>query len=419
MTWKTWLALSCALAASIVAAPVDRAQDAPEEPPAPPEAPPSPAPQPAPATPAPTAEKHWYGEKFGLYVEVGFGQSDAEEITSPVRTSPSSFTEAFVNVEGQDFGRAAVGWTLTNGRGTFLIAFEGYRESSYEFNAIGYQAALGEGDVGLPTEPIVWWNTTIQDGLLVATRTPPRWNQATDDANGDGLPNPDEIRYPAADATVRTSVPDDLIHRTRTLDFLYQRDFGGRRFSGRWDVGLRSFQFEGNIPATAWLSTAIAGQGYTDGAEIRLLNFFEETSGLGPTFSLEAQFHFFKKRLQLYAKSRGSFLSETLKADSGDFTTLARDLTNGAWYLAPARLKEDITKSVWNFGAEAGVRFRILEGFWLNLGYSHQAFQDAILLPNQISVPSNIDQIGQGTVGVYATQDLTMKTIKGGVSFQF
>jgi hypothetical protein len=418
MTWKTWLALSCALAATLAAAPVDRAAD-PEPPPAtPPEAPPAPSAPTTPATPAPAKKEHWYGDKLALYVEFGVGQADTEEITSPIRTAAETFAESFLSLDGQDFGRAAVGWMLPHGRGTFLIAFEGYKESSYKFHSTGYQDALGPPDSGLPTDPLVWWNTSIQDGQLTATRTPPRWDINTDDANGDLVPSRDEVRYPASDVSVSQSVPDSLINRATTLDFLYQRDFGGRRFSGRWDVGIRSFKYEGNIPATAWLALGIPGQGYTDGAEIRLLNFFQQTSALGPTFSLEAQFHFFKKRLQLYARSRGGFSSETLKSDSGDFFTLAHDVS-GALYPAPARLKEEFTKSVWNFGAEAGLRFRILEGFWLNLGYSHQAFQDAILLPEQISIPANIDQIGQGTVGVYRTQDLTFTTIKGGLSYQF
>lgn len=422
MTWKTWMALSCALAASIVATPVGLAADTPEQPPATPsDAPPAPpAPQPAPA-PAPPKKEHWYGDKIALYVEVGAGQTDANEITSPIETTAASFTEGFLNLEGQDFGRAAVGWTLPHGRGTFLIAFEGYKESSYDFHSIGYQTSLGGQDVGTPTDALVWWDTSIHDGQLTATRTPPRWDLNTDDANGDGIPNKDEVRYPAADASIQNGVPDSLISRADTLDFLYQRDFGGRRVSGRWDVGARSFRYQGNIPAAAWLTSAsgVPGQGYTDGLEVRLLNFFEETSAIGPTFSLEVQFHFFKKRLQLYAKSRGSFFSETLKSDSGDFYSLARDLTNGAWYPAPARLTRELSKSVWNFGAEAGVRLRLVEGLWLNLGYSHQAFQDAILLPVQISVPANVDQVGQATVGVYRTQDLTFKTIKGGISFQF
>src|SRR4029079_13164231 len=107
-------------------------------------------------------------------------------------------------MDGQDFGRAAVGWTLPHGRGTFLVAFEGYKESSYDFHSTGYQDALDPNDPQppvIPSGPFVWWNTTIQNGQLVATRTPPHWDVNIDDANGNLTPDRDEVRYTGADIT--------------------------------------------------------------------------------------------------------------------------------------------------------------------------------------------------------------------------
>jgi hypothetical protein len=415
------MVLSCAVAAMIAFAPLDRAAEPDEVPPAPPSdappAPPAPAEPPKPETVEP-AQKDFWEDQFALYVEFGIGQADAEEITTPIETAPYAFTESFLSLEGQDFGRAAVGWTLSNGRGTFLVAFEGYKESGYTFDSVGYETYLGGGDVGTLTDTLPWWQLSIEDGVLNSSRTPPRWN-LSDDANGDGLAQREEVRFPVTDAVIQTGVPEDLVTRISTIDGLYQRDFGGRRISGRWDVGLRYFSFQGNLPATAWLTPITPGQGFTDGLESRLLVFHQDTTALGPTFSLEVQFHFFRKRLQLYAKSRGAFLSQTLDSDSGDFYTLARDDSDGSWYPSPARLQREVDKSVWNFGAEAGLRFRILEGFWLNLGYSHMAYQDSILLPVEISVPPNLDTVHQSTVAVYRTQDLTLKTFRGGLSFQF
>jgi hypothetical protein len=355
-----------------------------------------------------------------MYVEVAAGNSTIDEINSSVATGVESLTQSRLELDDQDFGRAVVGWMLPVGRGSFLIAFEGHKENSYSFRSSALQNTLAGATQDTPTAPIPWWFLSIENGQLNSARTPPVWDIFTDDANGNGRPDPGEVRFLPADLVLSREVPDNLLNRVQTIDLLFQREFGGRRISGRWDVGPRYFVYKGNIPIAAWLSVGAGpGEGFTDGFQNRVLTFEEEATGIGPTFSLEIQFHFFRKRLTLYGMGRGAFLITSLTTDSGVFYALLRDPTSETLFPAEARLKHEVDKSTWNLGAELGVRVRILEGFHFHAAYSVMAYQDAVLLPNTFSIPENVQQVDQGTVALYNTQDLTFTTVRAGLSFQF
>jgi hypothetical protein len=353
-----------------------------------------------------------------MFVEVAAGSATIDDINSSIATSDESLTQNNLTLDDQDYGRVLVGWTLPADRGSLLIAFEGYKENSYSFDAEGLQSRLSTG--ASTTGPLDWWSLSIENGQLNSARTPSVWDQLVNDTNGDGLADPNEVVYLPADIVITKSVPDNLLNRVQTIDLLYRRDFGGRRISGRWDAGPRFFQYKGNIPVAAWIAVgASAGEGFTDGLQNRVLVFEEKATGVGPTFSLEIQFHFFRRRLTLYGQGRGAFLITSLSTDSGPFFSLIRDPTNATMFPAEARVRRDLDKSTWNLGGELGVRVRLLEGFLFHAAYSVTAYQDAVLLPNTFSFPENIPQSTQGTVALFNTQDLTTTTVRAGFSFQF
>ncbi len=421
MSWKrlvAWSGLICALVAlgpgALAEGPADSKDnpaggDKPGEPKA--QAAPAPAPQKA----------RWWGDRFALFLEVDAGAAtNSKNVTSGIATSPTASSTGVLKLNDFRSGRIAVGWTLPAGRGALLVRFSGFRENSYSFNARGLEAqAVTPTGILTSSDPLLWWNVDVRSGQLVSTRTTPYWD-ASHDANHDFVPSQSEVYYLGSpDLSFSKTVPDNLQNRLQTYDFLYQRDFGGRKTSARWSAGMRYFVYKGGVPATAWLNTDFAGTGYTEGVNLRLLDLAQNTRGVGPTASLEAQWHFWRGRMTFYGQGRIAFVAQTLRMDSGPFFTLVRDTPNSTLYAAPARLTHDMSKSSWQVGGELGLRTGLVRGLDLLLAWSRTSYQDCVLVPISISIPSRPAQAVVGTVGQYNSQDLLMSEWHLGFAYQF
>ncbi|HXV75619.1 MAG TPA: hypothetical protein VD788_04810 [Candidatus Polarisedimenticolaceae bacterium] len=380
----------------------------------------APEPQAAPTEQATT-------DYFGLYVEAGSGAWSLDDIDSSIQTLSTALSVNTVSFDDHQYGRAAIGWRLKGGKGDFRLIFNGWSEDGYRFDAEGYLAAL-DPDLGVATEdvrdPLLWWTITVDDGQLHSVNTPPVWTDAPppagDDANGNGFVDAGEQRYltPAFDFTAETFT--SLQNRAQTYDFVFGNVWGPRGFQGRWFAGLRYFVYEGNMSAAAWLhGSSSEGVGYTDGAFLRLLNFHQEASGLGPTGLMEARFNFFNQRLQLYLNGQISFIVEDVSTTSGEFLTLVGN-TAGEDVTVPAELSLSQTKSTWHTAAEAGARLRLTSGLELQLSYGVVGLLDAVLLPNDIRIPENATEARvQGTSALYNTQDYVLTGWRAGLAFQF
>jgi len=389
------------------------------------EEPPEPAGEdtPAPATPVPADEPPATKKKIpnGLYVEAAAGYAtiddiDTSTITIESHTSPNRLEVESINT------RAAIGWRLPHGKGDFRLRFTGYSEDNYRFESTG-QARSVDPALGIPSSEVKdnldWWRMTIVNGDLNSQRTPPQWT-AADDANGDGLVQRDEVRYPFVDLEVHRTGVTNLQNRTQAIDFLYGRRFGGRRFSGRWWGGLRYFLYEGNLISAAWLNTTVAGEGYTEGALLKPIVLAQKAEGGGPTGSLEADFNFFDGRLTLYLLGEVGFTLLQLESSTGPFTTLTRNTsTPASTYPIAAELQSDRSKSTWQDAAEAGVRVAFKNGIGLEVAYNITGYLDTIYIPLRLRIPTNVQEGDQGTSATYRTSDLVMKGWRAGVSFQF
>jgi hypothetical protein len=266
------------------------------------------------------------------------------------------------------------------------------------------------------------------NGGMTTLRRPPQWT-LNDDTNGNRVVDDGEQRYPtdaeclanpAFDCLTATrSVTDDMLNRFQNWDLLYGRVWGPRNFQGRWFAGLRYFVYEGNVLAGAWLNDAVPGEGFTDGGFLRLLNFSQDMSGLGPTGLLEARWNFFNQRLQLYLNGQASFLIANVSADTGAFFTLVNVTSTGVVAPIPARLDEERDKSVWNTKAEIGLRLVFKSGLEVEAAYMAQGYLDAVLNPETIQIPQDIGQADQGISAVYTTQDIVLDAFRIGVGFQF
>ncbi|MDB4324753.1 hypothetical protein N9971_00250 [bacterium] len=418
---------TCALVGALLA-PTVFAQDS--------EAPEGQAPEEAqdPAAPAATpddSEKPKEKKKipFGLYVYAGFGGGDPNEFNTSLVTTSTANSENTVDIDGVTYARAAIGWQLANKKGDFRLVFDGFSENDYTYESIGRSSSLpssGPGNTVL--EPLVWWNTTIEDGTLRSIKKPPQWT-LDDDSNGDLAVSQDEVRYPTdeecmADPSlgcrdITKNVTDNLQNRFQNYDILYGRVWGPRRFQGRWFAGLRYMTYEGNLLSSAWLDTTTPGLGYTDGTFLRMINFSQKMTGIGPTGLLEARWNFFGQRLQVYLNGQVAFLLADLEVDSGQFFTLVTVSNPQSVVPIPARLDEKRDKSIWNTKAEAGLRYIFKAGLELELAYMYQGYLDAILNPERIQIPGDSGEAAQGISAVYNTQDITLGAWRFGVGFQF
>ena len=431
--WKRFIVVSGLVPALVVGATAVQGQEAPE-----------PADTPA---DRPFEDPDEKKNLFPFYVAIAFGGGGTKNLNTSIATDVNFITNSRVKLEEQQFGRAEIGWQLADQKGDFRIVFNGYKEEEYEFESVAGTDALGGTQFLNPAAGSVfaWWDLEIKDGELVAQRFPPGgvttggpWTFPQDDLNGNGLPDPEElVRLDCSDPglplqsqescrTVSKTVPDDLQNQIQTFDFLYGREFpkwpDGRRFSSRWWAGLRYFEYEGQLPATAWLdlTSPSVASGFTDGVLLPLLNLSQESSGIGPTGSWEVDFNFFNKGLVLFLRGQAAFTFNSLEVDSDPFFTLVNEPTGpGTTISAPARLTNSRDKSSWQLAGEAGVRVKLRNGLQFELAYIYNDYEDAVLLPFDITVPESLPQVPNGTSALFNTHDYEIWSIHGGVGFQY
>jgi hypothetical protein len=431
MIWKRHIAAVVVCCAAVALGPTTFAQDTGQAPP-----PPAEDDSGDDATPLPAPQYQKRESKIRLYVELAYGQVENDPINTSISTSSIERSPSELIIDESDAGRAILGWKLKNDRGWFLGRFEGYKETSFSFRAEGRQARVvdsnGNPVTTLASSPITWWIVEAGPQQWTATKSIPVWDlvippenpldpPGTDDANGNGIPDPEEVNqdFSNPDVVIQNVGPNNLQNRLQVFDALYQRDFGGRKYSGRWNAGMRYFAYEGNIVATTWVNDATAGVGFSDGGFIRPLTFAQETTGIGPTGSLEFRMTFFRDRFVIYGLGRTAFVLQDVTTDSGVFFTLVRDPGSNTLVPAAAELKTERSKASWHFGLEIGFEVRLVDQLFFNLFYQGMSYQDAILLPTNIIIPDDLNNAAQGTSGVYSTQDYEIEGGFVGLSYQF
>jgi hypothetical protein len=412
MSWKRRLAMS-ALAAGLCGGwHVARAED------------PAPAPKKddaaaAPAEP-PKKKEPFFGDHFAMYLETRGGPADLDTLKNPVTSGAQSNSVSTLDFNGNKTGQFTIGWTLPRGRGQYLLTYNGIADGDFELSAQGtqqrYQAVGGTTTIDFLAP---WWQLTVNDGNLRVQKTPPVWG-LIDDANGNTFPDPDELRFPVTTVDLQSTTPKDLGNRIQTWDLLYRREFGGLKIHARWSAGIRYLDYQGAIPVPSWLTgvPSNGGVGYSDGVQNSFIVMQESTSGFGPVGSGEVDFSFFRQRLTLYGLVQAAYLMETLEADSGTFMYLADDRAGGV-FPGPGRIHDDIHKSTWNTTFEAGLRVKILEGFNFIADWNKTGYLDTVLVPADLSIPTNAFQITLGTTATFVSRDFIVTSVNVGLSFQF
>jgi hypothetical protein len=380
-------------------------------------------------TPAETPKKKdpFFGDRFAMYLETRGGSASIDTIDNSLESGLRSNSVNKLNFSGSQIGQFTLGWTLPRGRGQYLLTYTGISDGSLELDATGTQASYQaiNGQQKVISYQLPWWQISVRDGVMTTTKTPPVWNSIADDTNGNGLPDADEIRYPATTANISAAVPKSLGNRIQTWDLYYRREFGGVRIRSRWTAGIRYLTFDGAIATPAWVTgpSSTAGFGYTDGSQLDLIMMQQSTSGWGPVGSGEVDFNFFRQRLTLYALVEAAFILESLDTNSGTFTYLTRIPASGqipSSYIAVAgNIQESVNKSTWNTCFEAGLRVRLLEGFNLILDWNTTGYLDAMLLPTQLALPDNASQVALGATARFVSRDYVVSSINLGLSFQF
>lgn len=360
---------------------------------------------------------------FALYVEASAGLTEVDSIATSIQTSVTRNSSGFLDVDESEFGRAAVGWRLPEDRGSFLVRFEGHKETSYEFNTVGNdaRAVTPTGTAILATAPVPWYRVNASNGSFRSERRPPLWDPDTEDTvDPNGEPDAAEItRFGPSELNVSRAAPQNLQNRLQFVDFIFQRDFGGRTISGRWTSGLRYSVYEGNVPAGMWLSVTESERlGFTDGGFQRLISFNQDATGVGPTGSLELQLHYFRDRLVLFGQGKFAFIIQSVETNSSAFTVLVSSGVSEDPDPQPvtpfeATLNADRDKSAWQLTAELGVRVRLVEGLRLHLSYVKNSFQDVVLMPTRVFLETD------GVSANYKTQDYELDGWIAGVGFQF
>lgn len=412
MNWKRRLAIG-ALAAGLcgVSHPA-RAQD------------PAPTKDDAAAAPAepPKKKEPFFGDHFAMYLETRGGPSDLETVKNPITSGAQSNSVSSIDFNGNKSGQFTIGWTLPRGRGQYLLTYNGVADGDFELNATGTQQSYvpigGSATIDFLAP---WWHLSVQDGQLHVLKVPPVWG-LIDDANDNRLPDPEEMRYPTTTVDLAGTTPKDLGNRMQTWDLLYRREFGGLRIHARWTAGLRYLDYQGAIPTPSWLTGVPLnpGIGYSDGVQNAFIVMQQSTSGFGPVGSGEVDFSFFRQRLTLYGLVQAAYLMETLEADSGTFMYLARDPgAPGGIFPGPGRIHDDVHKSTWNTTFEVGVRVKILEGFNFIADWNKTGYLDTIMVPSDLSIPTNASQTALGTTATFVSRDFIVTSINVGLSFQF
>jgi hypothetical protein len=420
MTWKRVLGTALLVAGLGAGLDASYAED-----PAPAPAP-APAPEPPPKAAMPEKQKEsYFGKKFALYVETRGGVASFDALDNPVTTTTDEFSQNQIRPGGGKTGQFTIGWTLPRDRGQYLFTFTGLADDSYELDAEARQRSYidpsGAGGQALRDE-LPWWHVRVKDGVLHTTQVPPTWNSVTDDANGNGIPDPNEITYPATTVDLTAPVSKSLNSRLATYDLTYRRDFGGVRYHARWTAGVRYFTFDGSLPTPAWVMADVGrqGVGFTDGVQNQFLIMSQSTSGWGPMGAGEMQFNFRRRQFQIYLLVQAAFLVESLKTDSGSFTYLAGGSAfPNAVVPGQGHISDDLAKTAWNLAFEAGFRVRVADGFHIFISWNRTGYLDTLLVPTILSVPANSTQFDQGTSAAFTTRDIVISSANFGLSFQF
>jgi hypothetical protein len=415
MSWKRLLVAGIVIAGFGVGTQSARAED------------PPPPTDSAPAAPeeAPKKKDPFFGDHFAMYLETRGGPSSIDTIDNSISSGVKSNSDSHLSFDGSKSGQFTAGWTLPRGRGQYLLTYTGISDGNFKLDATGTQQSYRPSGSQQPIAisfALPWWQVTVRDGQLTTTKTPPVWNSNIDDANGNGIPDPDEIRFPTTTINLAASVPKSLGNRIQTWDLYYRREYGGVKIRARWTAGLRYLKFDGALATPAWVASpsSTVGFGYTDGVQNDLIIMQQATSGWGPVGSGEVDFNFFRQRLTLYAMVQAAFLLETLDTDSGSFTFLARDpAIVGAYFPGIGRIQDNVSKSTWNTTFEAGLRVKVLQGFDLILDWNTTGYLDTMLIPNTLSIPDNSSQIALGTTARFVSRDFVVSSINLGLSFQF
>ena len=322
-------------------------------------------------------DKPGFWSRFALFIETMVGSASADDISANIETTDVQISRNSIEFEELDHARLEIGWTLPEGKGAFSVVFTGFKETDYVFTGQGLRSAVAD-PTGFPfpstrqaPELVKWWDIQIQNGQLASQSQQPTWIPACApgmttgcDVNNDGFVDLDEIEFlPSGFGTTR-DVTDTLENQTQTVDVLFLRDFGGRRYSARWGVGVRYFTYEGNMPVAAWLRTNFGSssgthggyQGYTDGAALRLINFSQETTAVGPSGLGEFHLNWLRERVVTYFLVRAAFVIQDAETGSDVFFTFVENSTTGNLVPVEARLFQERDKDVWHSGGEAGVR---------------------------------------------------------------
>ena len=167
-----------------------------------------------------------------------------------------------------------------------------------------------------------------------------------------------------------------------------------------------------------WLNLDAAGAGFTEGSLLKLLNFEQESSGIGPTGSWEVDFNFFEKGLVLFLRGQAAFLINQVESDSGEFFTVL-NVGGSSSQFAASRIQESRDKSSWQTTGEIGARIQFRNGLKLQLAASRTGFLDVVLSPISITIPDNAQQAPNGTSALLITKDLIFDSYNAGVAFQF
>ncbi|MDH3628367.1 MAG: hypothetical protein OES25_12050 [Acidobacteriota bacterium] len=362
---------------------------------------------------------------FSLFVAVAVGSADADEIDSSIRTTSVSHTSSILSMDNQDYGRATLGWKFPNDKGSVRLVWNGYNEQEYQLSGAGFQKTIDLSASGATSQPNVieganWWTLDIVDGVSTAVRNGPLWSVAAD-ANGDLAAQPEEITYDPMNAlTVTSTAPTNLQNRLQTVDLVYGREFGTRRFGSRWFAGLRYYSLEGSVPATAWLlgGDVRAGVGFTDGGATNLLTFYNTSSGVGPTVSMSWDIKFFEEKFKIFVRGQSTLAITNVEVESSPFLTYVFD-SSGFLESADGMLTEDRSKSTWSNELDFGLAFAFENGIGLEIAYGIVGMLDAYLLPTNIRIPALEIEQGQGTSAIYNTQDYVLNTVRAELSFQF
>lgn len=362
---------------------------------------------------------------FPLFVSVSIGSADADDIDSSIRSTSVSHTTSILSIEGQSYGRAVLGWKFRNDRGSVQVIWNGYNEDDYTLRGTGSQSFIDLAASGGATQPVVvggarWWTFDVSNGVMTSVRNGPIWNLGQD-ANGDLSAQLDEITYDPLNAiTLTSAAPTNLQNRLQTVDLVYGREFGTRRFGSRWFAGIRYYALDGTVPATAWVlgGDVVAGVGFTDGAAINLLTMFNETTGIGPTASMSWDIKFFDEKFKIFFRGQSTLAFTRVDVESAPFVTFIIDTNN---FLEPidGQLTARRNKSTWSNELDFGLSYQFENGIGLEVAYGITGMLDAYLLPTDIRIPVTEIEASQGTSAVYNTQDYVLTTIRAGLSFQF